>query len=257
MKLIRIIVPSIYHSGSLVAGATRAPLPERMALATPDMAVALQRVAVDLAAKGGRLVLSDCFRTREMQQKAHDDWVSKAKVGGHTKAFSPPPGEGLHESGRAVDIDLSQIKITLKEFWDLAKPHGLAPIIKIPNPSASEAWHFECRGSHQLVYDYAKAKQLPMRAYKVMARSAILAAGQLVDGVADQAVGLAQSTLIRLGYDPGMIDGVYGPRSRTAFQKALTGDGPTDERLKPLDERLRSKFAAEFAEFAGPVKIGV
>src|SRR5450759_4222526 len=141
--LVAVKVASIYQS---------APLPERMARATPDMAAALEHVVRDLQALGHDLRLSDMFRSYEMQWQAHQDYATRKK-----KAYSPPPGGSMHEGGRAMDIDLSSMGVPLSRFWEIAKAHGFLPIIDKPESSRSEAWHFDCRGSHAAVYEYVRS----------------------------------------------------------------------------------------------------
>jgi hypothetical protein len=58
-----ITIPSIYKNRS----GQPVPLPTRMAQCTPDMATALQALSAELQQAGGRLVLSDMFRTYDMQ----------------------------------------------------------------------------------------------------------------------------------------------------------------------------------------------
>src|SRR6266568_943016 len=137
--LVPVTLPSVYNNQ---------PLPARMALAAKDFSIAL----ADLSAKLPGLRWSDLFRSYEMQKAANADYLQ-----GRKKAFSPPPGGSLHEAGRAMDIDLSTIGMSLEEFWAVLKPLGMVPIIAKPDPKTSEAWHFEYRGSHQLIYDYAAA----------------------------------------------------------------------------------------------------
>lgn len=121
--LIEIDVPSIYkHLGVPV------PLPKRLAQATPDLAAAIVKITEALAALGGRLVLSDLFRTHDMQMQAHIDYAT-----GKKKAYSPPPVGSFHESGRAMDISLSDLRVPLGTFWDVAKKFGVNPIIDSPN----------------------------------------------------------------------------------------------------------------------------
>jgi hypothetical protein len=169
--LLPITVASIYNNG---------PLPPRMAKCTPDTAAALRGVVADLRSLGFDLRLSDLFRSYDMQTKAHEDYVQ-----GRKKAFSPPPGGSMHEAGRAMDVDLGSIDA--------------------PNASCSEAWHFDCRGSHDLVYQYVKSGKAghSMAPYTQMAQSAILAIGIQVDQVPDQDIAYQQAALIRLGFDPG------------------------------------------------------
>jgi D-alanyl-D-alanine dipeptidase len=136
-------IKSIYPSGDL---------PKNMARCTPDMLNALQGAAADVKTAGGELILSDLYRSYDMQLHAHLDYVT-----GKKKAFSPPPGGSMHEAGRAFDLDLSSLKMKLSDFWKIAAKHQLQPIIDTPSAGALEAWHFDCRGSHGLVYDYYAA----------------------------------------------------------------------------------------------------
>ena len=127
--LIPIDIDSIYGGKSL---------PKRMAFCTPDMYAAIFATKADLKATNNDLVLSDLFRSYDMQFQAHLDFTSGKKI-----AFSPPPGGSMHEAGRAFDLDLGKIKkLTLPNFWPLAATHGLSPIINAPNSKLSEAWHF-------------------------------------------------------------------------------------------------------------------
>ena len=227
-----IVVPSIYNN--------HGPLPTRMAQCTPDTAAALQAVRSELAGLGFELRLSDLFRSSEMQRQAHDDFVS-----GRKKAFSPPAGSSMHEAGRAMDIDLSSMGVPLPRFWEIARAHGFFPIIDAPIPSRSESWHFDRRGSHDLVYQYvhdghAGASLAP---YAQMAMSGILALGVALDTVPDQDVAFQQAALIRLGFDPGRIDGVLGDRTRGALRDA--GVDAADP-IGGLSQQLRAKFADEF-----------
>ena len=135
-----------------IASIYQGQLPHRLAQCTPDTKAAIEAVARDLAAMGFGIRLSDLFRSHEMQAQSHADFVE-----GRKKAFSPPPGESLHEAGRAMDIDLSSIGVPLPQFWEIARAHGFSPIIDVPDPHRSESWHFDCRGSHGAVYDYVHA----------------------------------------------------------------------------------------------------
>ena len=211
--LIQITIESIYASGSV----KNVPLPTRMAKCTPDFAKAIASIDTDLQAVGGKLVLSDLYRSYDMQYQAWMDYVS-----GKKKAFSPKPPASMHEAGRAFDLDLSRLKIVLEDFWAIAKKHGVVPIIDTPSTSISEAWHFECRGSHQAVYDYyATGGAANFKPAKAMAISGILALGlpldELYTGNASQFIAWIQAALIRLGAQPGAIDGLVGPRTLNAL----------------------------------------
>ena len=229
--LVPIDIPSIYHG----------PLPKRLAQCTPDTKAAILAVAADLATLGFGLRLSDLFRSHDAQQQAHLDFVQ-----GRKKAFSPPAGGSMHEAGRAMDIDLSSIGVPLAKFWEIAAAHGFFPIIDKPESGRSESWHFDCRGSHDAVYRYATSGRAGAVAapYTQMAQSGILAIGVQVDVVPAQDVAFVQAGLIRLGADPGKIDGVMGDRTKGAL-KDLGGD--PDDAANWMDAQLRAKFALEYA----------
>jgi hypothetical protein len=229
--LVDIVIPSIYKNG---------PLPRALARCASDTRVAILAVARALNLRGGNLRLSDLFRGRDLQQRAHTDWLA-----GRKRAYSPPPGASMHEAGRAMDIDLGAIGVDLGSFWTIAAAHGFTPVIDTPDSRLPEAWHFDHRGSHQLVYDYVKSgkagpKQSP---YKQMAVSAILAAGIPIDGVNDPEIGAIQSGLIRLGEDPGPIDGVLGSRTRSAL--ARFGFVLQNAR-NSVEARLRARWPQEY-----------
>lgn len=175
----------------------RVPLPQRMAQCTPDTKQALIEIGKAVEAKGGHFYLSDLFRSYDMQLQSHLDWKN-----GRKSAFSPPPGGSMHEAGRAFDMDLSKIKIKLSDFWGIAKEFGFFPIISKPNADESEAWHFDCRGSHQKVYEYyAAGKGKNLKSYTAMAASAILSINVKVDAFGEnQSEAAIQAGLIRLGF---------------------------------------------------------
>ena len=222
------------------------PLPDRMAKCTPDMYAAIFQLKQQLRSAGSDLVLSDLFRSYEMQLQAHADHVSKKK-----KAYSPPPGGSMHEAGRAFDLDLKPIrKITLAKFWPLAESHGLRPILNKPDIRLNAAWHFDCRGSHQRVYDYYNSGQGDnfKRPYAAMAASAILSIGQKVDGLGDEVLpGYIQSGLIRLGQTIGDLDGALGPKARAGVRAlGIDPELPVEAIADAIDKRLQETFPAEF-----------
>ena len=221
------------------------PLPRRMAMATPDTARALAGIVADLRGLGFNLRLSDLFRSYAQQKAAHADYVE-----GRKKAFSPAAGGSMHEAGRAMDVDLNSIGVPLKRFWEIAAAHGFSPIIDTPDTRISESWHFDCRGSHSKVYEYVKAGKAgaAVAPYTMMARSAIASIGILLDAAADQNVAFLQSALIRLGYDPGPIDGSAGARTVTALKDAGLEIGQLRyaDHAQSLVTRLRAKFPQEF-----------
>lgn len=245
--LIPIMVPSIYEVGGV-----KVALPKRMAQCTPDMKLALYKTARDLKKAGGRLVLSDLFRSYDMQLGSHMDWKSKKK-----KAFSPPPGGSLHEGGRALDLDLSSMKISLADFWVIAAKNGLTPIIATPTKGVSESWHFECRGSHTLVHAYYKAGKGSNfdKPYQAMAASAIVSVGVRLDQFnAGQDMAYVQSGLIRLGQTIGNMDGDIGPQTRNGLTALGISTTSGDDMIAGIDQALQVKFPTEFFDRtpAGP-----
>lgn len=229
--LVPITVASIYSNTAL---------PRRMAKCSPDTAMAIQAIVDDLRGLGHELRLSDLFRSYEMQRHANLDYVE-----GRKKAYSPPPGGSMHEAGRAMDIDLSSMGVPLEKFWEIARAHGFSPIIDSPNSTRSEAWHFDCRGSHDAVYQYVREGNAgaAISPYTQMAHSAILAIGVEVGALPDQGVSFLQGALIRLGFDPGRIDGVMGPRTLGAMRAA--GVDP-DDPVTSVSQLLKQRFPGEF-----------
>jgi hypothetical protein len=237
--LIKISIPSIYEIGG-----ERVPLPARMAKCTPDTKAAILATAEAVKARGGRLYLSDLFRSYDMQLGSHMDYVSKKKT-----AYSPPPGGSLHEAGRALDLDLDALKMPLKDFWKIAAANGLQPIIDKPDSSMSESWHFSCRGSHALVYDYYKKGKGTNfdKPYKAMAASAIVSVGVKVDKFEDgQVEAYVQSALIRLGSEIGNIDGQFGPKTDAALKQRGMQGLSKDAIGGAVDKLLQKQFPGEY-----------
>ncbi len=239
--LIPISILSIYKNSL----GDRLPLPSRMAQCTPDTYTAIFKIATALAKKGGKLILSDLFRSYDMQAQSHQDFIAKRK-----KAFSPPPGGSFHEAGRAFDMDLTAIKISLADFWTLAAQHGVFPIIKQPKPNVSEAWHFDRRGSHQLVYQYyADGKGKNFAPYTAAAASGILSIGVHVDAFGlNQMQAAIQSCLIRMGKDIGNMDGQMGRKSQQALEElGVTFNlNSVAEMLIQVENMVQQKFPEEF-----------
>ncbi|MCT2562418.1 hypothetical protein [Chryseobacterium herbae] len=221
------------------------PLPMRMAKCTADTYTALINISIELKAKGGKLILSDLFRSYEMQAQSHNDYIS-----GKKSAFSPAPGGSFHEAGRAFDLDLSSIKVSLSDFWKIAKKHGVVPIIDEPKKSISEAWHFECRGSHQVVYDYYNAKKgKNFKPYKAAAASAILSIGVHVDFFGDnQKQAMIQANLIRLGKEIGNLDGQIGKNTKKALGELglIYTTHNLDDILSETEDLVQEKFTNEY-----------
>jgi hypothetical protein len=222
------------------------PLPNRMAKCTPDTYTAIFNIATDLSQKGGKLILSDLFRSYDMQAQSHQDYVSKKK-----KAFSPPPGGSFHEAGRAFDLDLSAMKISLADFWEIAAKYGVLPIVTQPKVNQSEAWHFDCRGSHQIVYQYyADGKGTNFKPYTAAAASGILSIDVYVDAFgSNQKQAAIQSCLIRLGKTIGNIDGQIGKNTHKALDElGIVFDlNNIEGMLIQVENLIQQKFSIEFA----------
>lgn len=218
-------------------------LPKRMARTTPDMHLALEKIAKDVKKEGGRVLISDLFRSYDMQLQAHLDWKT-----GKKRAYSPPPGGSMHEAGRAFDISLKDINMELSQFWEIASKYGVVPIIDKPDKNRSEAWHFECRGSHLKVYEYYKSKKSPnMKPYKAMVLSAILAVNVHADRVGNrQKEAYLQSALIRLGEDVGNIDGIIGKNTKTILAGLGLEGVEMSEILIKIEDLLNERYPDEY-----------
>ncbi len=237
--LVQLTIPSIYKLHGVAV-----PLPTRMARCPPDVKEALKRLAVALEGQGGKLVLSDLFRSYDMQLGSHQDYVS-----GKKSAFSPPPGGSLHEAGRSFDLHLDELGMKLSKFWKLAASIGIVPIIDKPDADVSEAWHFECRGSHVMVYEYYKAGKGANfdKPYKAMAASAIVSVGVRVDKFGEgQQDAYVQSGMIRLGQEIGNFDGRIGPKSRDAMAAAGFAGNAISDAILWIDDKLQRAFPEEF-----------
>ena len=240
--LVDINIPSIYFDDNH----NRKNLPPRMAKCTPDMRRAALNLRMDLAGRGIELFLSDMFRSFDMQLQAH---IENAKKG----VFSPRPGGSLHEAGRAFDLDLNALLagniLKLSDFWEIARQRGVVPIISEPKASTSEAWHFECRGSHALVRQYYSAGKggQNMKPYQAMAASAILAIGVKVERFQNQKAAAIQSALIRLGHELGPLDGSIGQKTRNALTAAGIQQADEQTMLANLEVQLQQTFPEEFA----------
>jgi hypothetical protein len=241
--IVAIDITSIYKKDGL-----RVPLPAHLAKPTPDTHDAILAIRAEVRARGRDLVLSDLFRTHDMQFQAALDFETGKKA-----AFSPRPVGSMHEAGRAFDLSLADLKLkdgefTLKDFWDIAAKFGVVPIIKKPDSALSEAWHFDCPGSHQVVYDYYNSgKAANFVPYKAMAISGVIALGLPVDEFADRQTEAAlQFGLIRLGFELGAVDGFIGKKTRAALEQSGIPFTTPDETLLAVEDQLQTKFPLEY-----------
>jgi len=208
-------VPGIYPHGTL--------LPERFSLLYQPAALALDKAMQEISSEGGQLFISDMFRSAEDQAKAHADYLM-----GRKSAYSPPSCGSMHESGRAIDIDVGNTVIGLKKTKEILLKHGW---IGIAN-KGKECWHHDWRGEDgQRAYDEAPTG---MKKYAAMARYCKEVIGNTAslpeaEEYENKIVKL-QKALNKLEEAGLAEDGIYGPKSRAAvikFQKkhGLVPDG--------------------------------
>ena len=114
----------------------------------------------------------------------------------------------------------------------------------------SESWHFDCRGSHHIVYEYYQAGNgTNFKPYAAMAASAILAIGVQVEKFGpnqNQTAALIQSALIRLGEVIGNIDASIGKKTRSALDAVGVPLGEPQAMLIALEGLIRQKFPREY-----------
>jgi hypothetical protein len=203
------------------------------AMICEDLFDALKKLNQVIIENNGTFYITDLFRTWEKQKKARKDFESGLK-----KAFVANPGASFHNAGRAVDFDVKHLcfagvhkKHCLEKFWDLAKPLGFRPIIKIPDIKANEAWHLDYPGK-----DWSDAYDtLP---YSEVAKCAILDVGKWEEGTREQIEKMfIQSQLIRVGiYEIGKVDGVIGPKTKAALTKLGIDPSYTSKAIATLKE---------------------
>lgn len=90
-------------------------------------------------AEGIDVRLSDVLRTRKQQAAARLRW--KRGEG----PFALPPGESLHELGRAVDVDVDALGEDYHRWVAIAARHGWRQVKAGLLRGDEEAWHFERR----------------------------------------------------------------------------------------------------------------
>lgn len=206
--------------------------------ATPDMAAALAKLSNAARAAGGQILVTDCYRSNEVQAAArakYEKWLSSGKPKPGTPgydaktmkpAFVSRPGKSFHNAGRAVDLahmlaapESVPSHLKLDWLWEIAIPCGFEPILKKPTEGASEAWHFDFRGPWGPVYDRL--------GYEQAAMAACLDIGSSV--YARSWKRWVQAQMWRCGVDLGDIDGHWGKKTaRAAKELGLLIDAPKD-----------------------------
>lgn len=222
-ELVPITIQSIYKRGGEFVN-----LPSRMAQCTPDFKEAILHIRDDVRTAGGDLILSDLYRTYDMQYKAYMDYKTGRKT-----AYSPPPGGSFHEAGRAMDLSLEDLQGLgtdyLAKFWAIAAKYRVVPIISQPNPRKSEAWHFECRGEFQTVRK--------LQGYKQAVRAAILDIGVDIKEIEDDEAAWVQGQILSYGIDIGPIDGIIGRKTKAAIRQIKAShDWPLGSKLAEDDD---------------------
>jgi hypothetical protein len=117
----------------------RLPFPEERAWLQKEAMDALMRANIAIQDAGGRLVITDMWRTPQEQLIEWNNWLMGRKT-----SYSPPPGAGMHEIGRAVDIDLrsSATKIPPDHIIAALTASGWRSIAR---PGEPGHWHWEYR----------------------------------------------------------------------------------------------------------------
>ncbi len=204
----------------------------------PDMRDALLSLRVAVESEGGDLQITDLFRPWATQEKLRADYlVSIQDPLIKDKAFAAPPGGSFHQAGRAIDINVKGLNFKnvakdmwLDKFWELCKPLGFYPIIRIPDEGMSECWHFDFPGTAW----EAAYKKLN---YTEVAKCAILDAGCWDDPTRVQAM-FVQAQLIRLGfYEIGKVDGIIGSKTKAILAKMQLDKANLDTVGKLLADR--------------------
>jgi hypothetical protein len=194
-------VPSIYKNYS-------AYLPERMAKMVRSAAEALDKVYEEIVEAGGHLYLSDMFRSAEEQDKAHQDFITGRKT-----AFSPPACGSVHESGRAIDIDIGNTVIGHRRVRQILNKHGWTNIVD--SLTADESWHYEFREEK---YEEIRRRQ----GYTIMARTMkqdIGNVGALEMSIKrEEEIRWVQNALNRIMGTSLIVDGIYGEKSKAAMR---------------------------------------
>lgn len=227
------IDPAVLSSYGREGAGTSATLPRaalwplsalRIGRATSDTADGLLKLHEAVAAAGGDLRITDCWRSVATQQEArerYERWLAAGQPRPGSVGFDPRtmkadlvarPGRSFHNAGRAIDVHLAALRFPgvradrqLDTLWELARPIGWTPILKAPEERASEAWHFDFFG----VWGRVKARV----GYE---QAAIAAAQDVGNGEPSPALQV-QGGLHRAGYSVGAIDGDIGPKTRAGL----------------------------------------
>jgi len=191
-----------------------------------DVAEALLQLHEAVMAAGGDFRVTELYRDIATQRAAHEkyiNWMGAGKPPKGSAKFDPKtmkadvvaePGYSFHNAGRAIDVDISSLRLPvakdrqLDRFWELAKACGFRPIIKEAREGASESWHFDFMGPWASTYERL--------GYSAAAMAACLDAGH--GGYRRDEERALQAQLHRAGYDVGKIDGILGAKTQAALK---------------------------------------
>ncbi|MFH1963492.1 MAG: peptidoglycan-binding protein [bacterium] len=215
--VVKVEVPGIYPKDS--------PLPAYMAKLVKEAAEALKKVYEQVVEKGGHLYISDMFRSAEMQQKSHEDWKM-----GRKSSFSPPACQGVHESGRAMDIDAFDTGIGHKQVREILNQNGWTNIVE--TLTGSECWHYEFRGEKW--ENYRKAHD-----YKAMAHA-------MKEEIGNSAgLEIAEKTKEDIKWVQKSLNKLMGAK--------LVADGDFGEKTKAVIMSFQKKYGLQVDGTAGPI----
>jgi hypothetical protein len=230
-----IVFPSIYRVNDREVN-----LPKRMAQCTPDTKAALLGLPETLLHGAGSCASAIFFGATACRCK-------RILITGAEKRARSARRLGATGTKRAARSTFTWVPSRSRSLIFGGSPrNGVVPIIAAPDKKLSEAWQFECRGSHQLVYVHYQGR--PNTNFKA-ALNAILSIGRSVaDMRCKDDAGRVQSSLIRLGKSIGNIDGDIGPKSRAALKAPGLETLSLAEAQEALVAKLEKAFPGEFFE---------
>ena len=119
------------------------PFPEHKAFLAKSAASSIYDANLKIIDAGGRLYISEMWRSSDDQRKSYIDFVTGRKA-----SFSLPPGLSMHESGRAIDIDTrpDKLRIPHEKIREILISCGWSPLV--PLGSLGD-YHYEYRSTMQ------------------------------------------------------------------------------------------------------------
>lgn len=211
-------------------GKSSTPVQDSVWACPPGHAAALGQLDELMRAHGSRGVrlteLGRAWAFQARERAKYDAWVkarrpdpaSSRYVRGEMRTtFIARPGESMHQSGCAIDIDVEALDFPdvpdreqLAMFWKIAQHVGYRPIIAEPDPHQSECWHFDWFPP-PVARIYAGLRRRDALAYPHTALALAVLTGRYTGD--DASARLVQARLLLDGYDVGWTDGIIGPRT--------------------------------------------